>query len=220
MSVSRRRLASGVVAGAVLALASGVSAAPAARSACQRLAGHDLAPARSVKLVQRRHKLATELVACSLPHGRVRQIASGSSSGSLFSEDVRLLQVAGAYAALTTTFGDQYALGDSTLVVNLRTGKERTIASSLQDTGTAPQPGATRAVAVIVTAGGRGAAAVTEVAGGAVRILAFGSRGAPVVLDAGPPADVPATSLALTGATIAWTHTGAPRSAPLPSDGQ
>jgi hypothetical protein len=67
-----------------------------------------------------------------------------------------------------------------------------------------------------VTAGGRGAAAVTEVADDAVRILAFGAQGAPVVLDAGPLADVPVTSLALTGATVAWTHAGAPRTAPLP----
>ncbi len=218
MSLSRRGPASGV-AGAVLALASGMSAAPAAtvaQSACQRLAGHDLAPARSVKLVQRRRGDTTELVACSLPRGRVRQVASGSSSGSLFSEQVRLLQVAGAYAALTTTFSDQYVSGDDTVVVNLRTGKARTIASSQQDVGAPPQPGATRAVAIKVTAGGRGAAAVAEVAGGATRILAFGARGAPVILDAGPPADVPATSLALTGATVAWTHAGAPRNAPLP----
>jgi hypothetical protein len=219
MSVSRRWLTSGVV-GAVLALASGPPAAPgsaAARSTCQRLAGHDLAPARSVKLVQRRRGDATELVACALPRGRVRQVACGSSSGSLFSEQVRLLQVAGAYAALTTSFGDQYASGDRTFVVNLRTGKARTIASSQKDVGAPPQPGATRAAAIIVTAGGRGAAAVTEVAGDAIRILAFGARGAPVTLDAGSPADVPATSLALTGATVAWTHAGAPRSAPLPS---
>jgi hypothetical protein len=218
MSGSPRWLTSGV-AGTVLALASGLPAAPApaaVRSACQRLAGHDLAPARSVKLVQRRRGDATELVACSLPHGRVRQVASGSSSGSLFSEQVRLLQVAGAYAALTTTFGDQYASGDRTFVVNLRTGKARTIASSQQDVGGSPQPGATQAVATIVTAGGRGAAAVTEIAGGGVQILAFGPHGAPVTLDAGSPADVPATSLALTGATVAWTHAGAPRTAPLP----
>jgi hypothetical protein len=218
MSMARRWLVSGAV-GAALALASGVSAASApaaARSACQRLAGHDLAPARSVKLVQRRREDATEFIACSLPRGRVRQIAASSPSGSLYSEQVRLLQVAGAYAALTTTFSDQYTSGDATFVVNLRTGKARTIASLQQDTGMPPRADATQAVAIIVTAGGRGAAAVTEVAGGAVRILAFGTRGAPVVLDAGPPADVPTTSLALTGATVAWTHAGTPRSAPLP----
>lgn len=200
-------------------IASGVSAGPApaaARSACQRLAGHDLAPARSVKLVQRTRRGMTELVACSLPRGRVRQVASGSSPGSLFFEQVQLLQVAGGYAALTTSFGDQYASGDRTFVVNLRTGKPRTIASSLKDVGSPPQPGATQAVAIIVTAGGRGAAAVTEVADGTVRILDFGARGAPVVLDAGPPADVPATSLALTGATVVWTHAGTPRNAILP----
>jgi hypothetical protein len=213
------RWLTGGAAGAALALTPGLPATPASaatRSACQRLTGHDLAPARSVKLVQRRRGGATALVACSLPRGRVRQIASSSSSESFFFEQVRLLQVAGAYAALTTTFGDQYVSGDLTVVVNLRTGKARTIASAQKVVGAAPQPAATQAVAIIVTAGGRGAAAVTEVADGAVRILAFGTRGAPMVLDAGPPTDLPASSLALTDATVAWTHAGAPRSAPLP----
>jgi hypothetical protein len=214
-----------VLAAVAVAPAPGTASA-ASRSACQRLTGHDLAPARSVKLVRRTRGGMAELVSCSLPRGRVLTLASGTI-GSMFAQEVRVRQVTGAFAALTTTFSDQYASGSLTAVVDLRTGRARTIASAQQETGLPTPAGATEAVAVAVTAGGRGAAAVTVVAEGggadggggavgAVRILAFGARGAPAVLDTGAPADLPPASLTLTGATVGWTHGGAPRSAPLP----
>lgn len=138
-------------------------------------------------------------------------------SGSTYTETFRLRQVAGAFAAVTTSFDDQYTSGESTSVINLRSGKDREIASLQHDVGTqAAETDGRRVAAIYVTSGGRGAASVIESESGDVQIVAFGAHGAPQPVDRGTTADIPAESLTLAGATLSWTHAGAVRTAQLP----
>jgi hypothetical protein len=202
-----------------LALVTGLAAAQgragAAQGACERLHGHDLASARSVKLVERRTADGVDLAACSQPRGPVRVIAS-RLTGSVYAETFRLRQVAGAFAAVTTSFDDQYASGETTSVVNLRSGTRRQIASLQHDAGRAAEKDEKRVAAIYVTSGGRGAASVVESRGGDVEIVTFGAHGTPQPIDHGTVADIPAESLTLARATLSWTHAGAVRTARLP----
>jgi hypothetical protein len=215
MKPLRWSLTLGVAGALVLAGAGPAVAAPPGRSACAGLRGHDLASAKTVKLVRRARAGGVELVACELPRGRVRRIASGSS-GSLYGDGFRLRQVAGAFAAVTTAFGDQYASGERTSVIDLRSGRSRTIAAYQRDVGVRSPAGDPQVAAIVLTPGGRGAAAVLRLPPATVEVVAFGAGGAPRPLDSGTSADLPPTSLALTGGTIAWTHAGLARTAPLP----
>jgi hypothetical protein len=214
LDVMKRSSALAVGLAWVAVLAACPGRAGAAQSACERLHGHDLAPATSVKLVERRTTEGVDLVACALPRGRVRTIAS-RLTGSIYTETFRLRQVAGAFAAVTTSFDDQYASGETTSVINLRSGKGRDIADVQQDAGRAPAGVAQLVAAIFVTSGGRGAASIIDGSGG-VQIVAFGAHGTPQPLDTGTAADLPPASLALTGTTVSWTHAGAVRTARLP----
>ena len=189
--------------------------ASASRSDCQRLKGHDLARARSIKLVEQGPPATRRLLSCSLPHGRVRPLASKLLGGFDYEERYTLGPIAGAYLALTESSGDRYASGFSTSVVDLRTGRRRPLASSADDAVGLTEPGS-EARSVFVTAGGRAAASVLDRAGGDVRIVALGRRGGLVRLDAAPPASLPADSLALDGSRLTWLHDGLERGATLP----
>src|SRR4051812_25435768 len=79
--------------------------AQAAQSKCQKLdASHDLAPAKRVKLVERRNDDGGKnLVGCVLPRGKVTTLASsGTQEDSV--DSYRLRQVAGHHVLFDETF--------------------------------------------------------------------------------------------------------------------
>lgn len=200
------------------ALASGVvasSSAAASQSDCQRLKGRDLAPARSVKLVEQGPPSRRQLISCTLPHGRLRPISAKILGGFDYEEQYALGPIAGAYLALTQSAGDRNASSRGTSVINLRTGARRSLAADRDDADNILAPGS-EAVTVVVTSGGRAAASVVDRASGTVQIVALGKRGGAVRLDAGPPASLPADSLARHGSRLTWLHDRLPRGAPLP----
>ena len=185
-------------------------------SACQRMHGKDLAPARSVKLVERRNQdEGKDLLGCVLPRGRVRTLAS-SSDLETTSEDYSVMQVAGAIVLLTTAYDSQYGSDKRVVVVSVRSGHRYVVAQSCARTGEESCGNAdTRALAAFVNRRGQAAAAITADNGQTTVIAAFSSRGKRHDLDSGPSAELPASSLALHGMTITWTHSGRPQTATI-----
>ncbi len=197
------------------------------RTACQRLAGTDRAPAKSVKLVRRLNgDRGSDLLGCVLPAGRVRTIASSEHYDTADSR-YHVVSVAGRFVLLSLAAGNQYAYIERTSVWDLRTGHRYTIASLCSPTGggDCANGGSTRASAVFVTPAGRAVAAIVPAPDGApspsgpVTIAGFAPGGARSDLDSGPLAEIPPASLALRGNVASWTHGGAPRSADLKPPG-
>ena len=120
-----RRVAVAIALALVVPCAVAVVPAEAAakRSTCQRLKGRDLAPAKTVKLVQRPNgDDGTDLKGCVLPRGRVYTLASREG---LFTTtyDYAIRQVAGRIVVVTSTYNSQYAFSEGTRVVDLRAGR-------------------------------------------------------------------------------------------------
>lgn len=190
-------------------------------SACQRLHGADLAPARTIKLVERRGAGWTRLVGCALPRGRVRTL--GSSDGGSFGDFYAVRAVAGAFVLLDQGYGSSDRTEERTSVVNIRTGRSHRIASLVALTGgaTAEPSAHTTAPAAFINARGEAAAAVRvepTQAGSPVRIViaGFSATGRRTTLDEGSPDEIAVDSLRLRGRTVTWTHAGQPRQANVP----
>jgi hypothetical protein len=210
---------------ALAALVPCTSAEAAKPSKCQRLKGTDLAPAKSVKLVQRRNADdGKDLVGCALPSGRVRTIVSSADYyTTTYSYDIR--QVAGPFVLVTSTYSSQYAYSESTGVADVRNGRSYSVASQCFEITGSPCGGEpTTTPAVFLTKLGRAVAAIASWPGGpmaprAVTIATFGPRGTRLDLDTGSEADVPPASLSLAGLRATWTHAGQSRSADISSAG-
>ena len=217
-----RRTVASLLALAVAMTLAGV-AAPAAgaakkRSACERLKGRDLAPARYVKLVARPNADDdTDLVGCTLPRGRVRTIASGADFfTTVHSYSIR--QIAGRHVLVGTTYSSQYAYSSSLSVHDLRSGRAYTIASDCTDISGYPCGAQTVAPAAFVTLGGRAVAVVSSA--GTATVMAFQPGGTSRVLDSAPGTElIPPASLRLTGNLAAWTNAGVAHSADLRTPG-
>lgn len=211
-----RRLAIPLLAVALAVLAPTGPAPAAKRSACQRLAGHDLAGARTVKLVFKANAIGgADLVGCVLPRGRVRTIAQ-SKVLDTHTDRVAIRRVVGRIVIVDLSLGDQYGRSTRTDVCDLRGGGCYPVAYRTVDMSSASfGPSATE---VLVTKAGRAVVALTT-PDGAITIAAFGLPGRRIDLDRGPAASVPASSLRLTGNLASWTHDGQPRSADLKSAG-
>jgi hypothetical protein len=189
-----------------------------AKSSCSRLRGKDLAPAGNVKLVRRRNQdNGTDLLGCELPRGRVRTLAS-SSRFDTTTETYTIAQVSGAIVLLASSYDSQYASGRGTSVFDIRTGKQYPIASSCYQLGVGQCSGQNAtAAAAMINARAQAAAAIVRAGTQITTIAVFSSRGKRQDLDFGPSIEVPASSLALKGSTVSWTHSGEPRSATLSS---
>jgi len=193
------------------------------RSACQRLAGADRAPAKSVKLVRRLNgDRGSDLLGCVLPAGRVRTIASSEHDDTA---DFRyhVVSVAGRFVLLSLAGGNQYAYNESTSVWDLRTGHRYAIAGLCSPTGggDCASSGSTTAAAVVLTPGGRAVAAILpapdahSTADGPVTIASFDTGGTRHDLDTGSPDEIPPASLTLRADVASWTHAGELRSIDL-----
>jgi hypothetical protein len=185
----------------------------AKRSACQRLSGHDLAPAHSVKLVERRNADDDkDLVGCVLPRGRVRTIASGAALDTV-GAGYTIRQVAGRSVLVSSSFGNQYASTTDTRVWDLRGGHSHRIAATCVMTdGSECGPSQTTATAAFVTPGGDAVAALQGLTS-PVTIEVFRRDGRAHLVDAGTLDEIPPASLALQGNFAHWTHAGQTRRA-------
>jgi hypothetical protein len=222
------RLAAAVGLTLALLLPSSIPASakpPKHRTACQRLAGTDHAPAKSVKLVRHLNRdRGSDLLGCVLPAGRVRTIASSEHYDTA---DFRyhVVSVAGRFVLLSLAGGNQYAYNESASVWDLGSGRSYTIARLCSQTGggDCATGGSTTASAAFLTTGGRAVAAILPAPDahpsptGPVTIAGFAPGGARRDLDGGSLAEIPPPSLALRGNLASWTHDGAPRSADLTS---
>jgi hypothetical protein len=199
-----------------LVLAVGVSA-QGHRSQCQRLAGKDLAPARAVKLVERRKGNGERLLTgCVLPRGRVRPVVSET----LYKHKVvgyRLRATNGATVLFHFRSTSQLARIDELGVVSVRTGRSYLVSRTCIDLDVARRvcsfPGfSNRALAVRINGRGQAIAAVELSDPGMTAVRAFSSYGSTDDLDSGRSEDIPPTSLRLKDRLATWTHAGETRS--------
>jgi hypothetical protein len=212
---------------AVVAAIAQPAAAVAKPSACQRLKGRDLAPARSVKLIARPHpEYGSDLVGCVLPRGPVRKLATirygdNDDGKTHFSLDYDIEQVIGRIVVLRVSDFDSYGGTVTTEVRDLRGGGGYTVASTCIPTFyTGPCENDTPHLAALrVSLAGRAAAILTGGPTGQTLVRAFDSLGRGRTLDGGPGADIPAASLQLAGNVISWTNAGVARSADLRTGG-
>jgi hypothetical protein len=103
-------------------------------------------------------------------------------------------------------------------VFDIRTRRRYLIARTCYQLGVGQCSGQdATAAAVFVNARGQAAAAIVRAGTQITTIAVFSSRGKRQALDSGPSIEVPASSLALKGRTVSWTHSGEPRSATVSS---
>jgi hypothetical protein len=187
-------------------------------TACERLAGKDLAPAGDVKLVSRANADGgRDLRGCVLPDGKVRAVASGIESDTTV-DRWALGEVRHAIVLVRYSASSQYGGGRSTFVYDLRSGRSYYLAQTCYtNVGSGCRPGAhdTRAASAHVNSAGQAAAAIVVAGTGTIRIVGVASTGRRTRFDSGPKDAIPPRSLRLHGHTVSWTHSGEPRTAEL-----
>jgi hypothetical protein len=180
----------------------------ATRSTCQHLKGKDLAPAVSVKLVERRMgPEETDLVGCTLPRGRVRTVADRSDYFTTRSS-YSIVQITGRIVLVRTTVVSQYYETYALELHDLRTGRKSSISYSHSDES---EP--VSAPAIFATGAGRAIAVVVK--GATATVTAYSTLGRARTLDTGTTAEIPPESLRLHGNAATWTHSDLQRSASL-----
>jgi hypothetical protein len=189
-------------------------------SSCQRLKGHDLAPARSVKLYRR----DGWLIGCVLPRGPIRHIAERSDIPDKSYSSFELRAVAGGFVLLDEGFNNAHINGTRTVVYHVRTAHQRMIATDItgdvsgsDDLFEAPVAfidGRGRAVAALVSTKAE-AEAEAEAEAPQVTIGRFPLTGGRRILDQGSAEDISPRSLTRAGNVVTWLHSGAAQSAPF-----
>jgi hypothetical protein len=176
------------------------------------LKGHDLAPARSVKLLRR----GGQLVGCVLPRGSVRQIASSDDIEDKSYNSFKLRSVVGAFVLFDESFNNAYVHGGRTVVYHVRTGRRYSIATNFSGPESGPSEHFEAPVAFI-DAHGRSVAEIasTKPDEPHVTIARFRAGGAQQTLDEGSPDEIPPRSLTRTGDAVSWLHSAVVQTAPF-----
>jgi hypothetical protein len=217
MGVTRLFVAFAVAGGVGLASASAASASDSVRprhmSSCQRLTGHDLAPARTVKLVRQ----YGQLVACVLPRGRVRLIAESDDIPTKSYTAFKLRAVKGGFVMFDESFNNAYIDGERTIVYRVRTGHRYAIAINFRGDASGPSEHFQAPVALIDARGHSVAAIVsTKPYEPDITIARFGTTGARQILDEGSRDAISARSLTQTAdGGVSWVHSGVVQTAPF-----
>lgn len=187
-----------------------LAAAPAAeaRKRCSQLHGRDLAPAKHVRLVDKRTAYGGRLIGCILPRGPWRELASAENYETS-TADYAVLAVAREYVLYEASSSTQYGGGGGTSVWNIRTDDGYSIARSCFGMVCAPTDPADDAIEAVLTDTGE-SAAIVDGPGGR-RLNLFTAWGAVRVVDTGAGI----ADLTLDGRTARWTNGGVPRSEPL-----
>ena len=215
----RRGVWTTLLVAAVVLGAGGVATGTKRKSACERLRGGDLAPARFVKLVKRPNAdSGTDLVGCALPRGRVRTFAASADLGTT-QHDYELLQVAGGFVLVRSRSASQYASTETVEVASVRRGDSYEVAYRCDQLGAGDcgRGGhSSSALKAYVNPRGQAAAALTFAGMRGTTISGFSPLGERRDYDSGLPADVAADSLRLAGSTASWTNAGQTYSSRLP----
>jgi hypothetical protein len=177
-------------------------------SVCQGLKGHDLAPARSVKLFRR----DGQLIGCVLPRGPVRQIATSEDIQDKSYNSFKLRSVVGGFVLFDESFNNPYVHGGRTVVYHVRTGHRYSIATNFGG----PSEHFEAPVAFI-DARGRSVAAIVSTTPDEphVTIARLRATGAQQTLDEGSPEEIPTRFLTRTGDAVSWLHSGVVQTAPF-----
>jgi hypothetical protein len=181
-------------------------------SNCQRLRGHDLAPARSVKLYRR----YGSLIGCVLPRGPIRYIADRSNIPDKSYSSFKLRAVAGGFVLLDEDFNNAYISGARTVVYHVRTARQSMIAADFTGDASGPDDHFEAPVAFI-DGRGRAVAALgsTKAEQPQVKITRFPLTGGPLILDQGSAEDISPRSLMRMGNSVTWLHSGVAQSTPF-----
>jgi hypothetical protein len=194
----------------LVALVLVLAAVPAAeaRKRCSQLHGRDLAPAKHVRIVDKRTSSGRSLYGCILPRGPWRELADAEEYETS-NDSYELLAVAREWVLIFSSSATQYGGGNGTYVWNVRTDDGYSIARSCFGMICTPGDPTDSAVDAVLTNTGE-AAAIVDRAGGR-RLELFTAWGAVGVADTGPDL----AGLRLDGRTAHWTNAGAARSAEL-----
>jgi hypothetical protein len=186
------------------------------KSACQKLKGKDLAPAKSLKLVAKRvDSVETDLKGCQLPRGEVRIFAirlNGDTTTSNFTVE----SVAGRWALVSARSDSQYASDRRIWVFDI--GKGRVLYTIARwscmtgETDCAPSP--PDVAKGILDQIGKSVLAFSDLT--TTTITGYGTDGTGRQFDSGPSDDLPASSLKLSRGVASWLHSGQQRFAELP----
>jgi hypothetical protein len=207
-------LLAAAVAAAGAAPATAATAKKAPRSACQKLARSHKDLARSAKLVTTYvgDDETGRIVACVLPRGRVRTLASWDDG--LMRDWANVVKTAGTWVLVEEGHGDQYGgVSRSLERHDVRSGRRLALAGYGCQLGYADRgcPTGTNFGAVVLASSGAGAYELSDLGAGTTRLQAFSPAG---VLT--PLADGPVEHLRLAGPQILWTQAGVEHAAPLP----
>lgn len=188
---------------------SGASLSAAVGERSCNLAGTDLAPAKDVVLVDRvvgksGGEPVREVVGCVKPAGPRRVVVMGPESS------FGLGEVVGSWVLVGQGASYQSGSSGSTDLVDLRSGRRYTVYSYTC-------MGSCDGGPPILLFNNRGQAATAFEAQGQTAVTAFTSTGARQSLDRGPSAELPASSLRLTGSTASWTRNGEVRTFEIPA---
>ncbi len=187
------------------------------RESCAQLRGKRLKSKGRIKVIQQGNEAKAIAYVCLLPRGRVWKAGTAFSSppGTGYTVDVEA--VAGNWIALS--FNNTLGIAGTAVdkLVNAATGKSFTYFKALYGPGE-PSEEVPRVQRTLLSAGGQLALYVLVERGGTplrAEVVGFTPNGARRVLDAAPPAQIPAASLTLSGATVGWTDAGEARTATL-----
>jgi hypothetical protein len=188
-------------------------------SACQRLQGYDRAPDKDVKLMWQRADSAeftgSKLVACVLPKGKVRTLATQEDlgTGNTHEEWVRPLEVVGRKVLLGSFSSDQYATSETYEVLDIGTGATYKLSfwCGGQMCGGSPSLGTQLGSSVLSY---DKPSDTTQPP--AATIVAFSPTGQQTVLDRGTSTDFSTSLKRVDATTVGWTHGSEAKTAPLP----
>jgi hypothetical protein len=186
------------------------------KSACQKLTGRDLAPSRSLKLVEKRiDSVETDLEGCALPKGPVRIFAIRLKGETTIS-DFTVQAVASRWALVSAHSDSQYASDARVWVFDIAGGRVLYTISrwSCMTGATDCLPAPPTVARGVLEPIGKAALAFSD--GATTTIAGFGTNGARRNFDSGPPSDLPAGALNLNNGAATWLHSGVQRSAALP----
>lgn len=207
-----------LVVGATLALALAPSAGQGAdsKTPCQKLKtnGHDLAPAKKVKLVERQNlDDGKDLKGCVLPDGKVREVAA-SAHFETAEYDYDVKQVKGAIVLLHVTDSSEFTTTAGESVFNIRSGRSYKIWEYCVGAACNPNDPGQTGKRAFVNSKGQTAAAIED--DGFMTIVGYSSKGERSLLDSEEVGgDIPKKSLELDGRKVTWKHDGVKKSATL-----
>jgi hypothetical protein len=206
----------------VAALLAGVWALPAPAHAathrrCASLAGRRLLSTRAIKVVEQRAGEARAFVFTCVPRdGRVH-LAGSAYDGTVSGQySVSVIAVAGSWVAVDfVSRVDPDSSEEIEKVCDARSGRSYRFfeAGLLEVPGFESREGESTIERLALNRFGQLALALSRE--GEVRIVGYEPSGAPRMLDSGPQAQIPPSSLKLDAHIVSWTDAGVARSTTL-----